>query len=383
MPPELSRMLINLEGLSLSRTREMRPMLARILTDLFVQAPGLNSKADIERYGTLIESLHDDLDLATRALIAEKLARRNDAPAGLVQRLATDAPPVAAPLLSQSPALGEEALLDLLGRVPPVQRVAIARRNGIGERVASRLAEDESRDVIAAFLANETVRLPEAAARRLAERFANDRELACLLLQRGEISGVALAPLFLMADTAGRERILAAWTEPTPGAEIDRQGGSWLASAVSSDVGAALVEHAKAGRYAEIAAMLADLLAVPSELASRVLADPGGEPLLVALKALRLSEEAILSLLILANPEVGRSVKRVFALDALAERLAANACDSLVALWRGSGERSRARHLPQTEAGRPVRRESFVSVPQRDAERRQHAATSPEKQRTS
>jgi uncharacterized protein (DUF2336 family) len=383
MPPELSRMLIDLEGLLLSRTREMRPMLARVLTDLFVQAPGLHSKADIERYGTLIESLHDDLDLATRALIAEKLAHRHDAPAGLVQRLAADAPCVAAPLLCNSTALSEEALLDLLGRAPAEPRAAIARRNGIGDRVASRLAEDESRDVIAAFLANESVRLPEAVARRLAERLADDRDLACLLLRRGEVSGMALAPLFLVADTAGREKILAASIEAAPGAAIDRQGGTWLASAVSSDVGAALVEHAKAGRHAEIAAMLADLLAVLPELAARVLADPGGEPLLVALKALRLPEEAILSLLILANPEVGRSVKRVFALDTLAERLTANTCDRLVASWRGAGERGRARHLPQTEAGRPARRESSVSAPLREAgERRQPAAAPPERKRT-
>jgi len=350
MPAQPLRTLFEVEDLTLARSREMRPMLARVLTDLFVQAPGRHSAAEVDRYGTLMSSLYEDLDPSTRALLATRLTGRPEAPAGLMARLAADVSEVAAGPI-RSGALGEATLLDLLrtGDVP--KRRAVAARPDLSADIVLRLCTDLDESVLAALIANEAATLGDTHLRLLANRVLKAPELASALLRRADVPGRAAAPLFLHADAAGRAKILAALVAPEGRAAAAAPRSP--AAELRADVADVLVAHAKAGRREGIAAVLAEVMPLPRAMADRVLQDEGGEALVIALRALRLAETPTLTLLLLANPAIGCSVERVFALVKLSAELPNHAADHMTALWRG-GER--VRPSAPGEIFRPSRR---------------------------
>lgn len=112
---------------------------------------------------------------------------------------------------------------------------------------------------------------------------------------------------------------------------------------------------------------IGDVLFLPTTTAERIVADPGGEPLACAAKALGMSSAAFQRVLLFLNPEVGASVARVYGMSRLYDVLSERAALILVAAWRGAtvvatrakyrpalydDERQRAR--PATTQSRPA-----------------------------
>src|SRR5437016_1826365 len=100
-------MFPKLEGLdSLARRDgvDIRPTLARVLTDLYVQKPAHSSEEE-RHYTELALRLIDSVDLAARVTIAKKLAAYAGAPPVVARRLARDVIEVAEPILRHSRAL--------------------------------------------------------------------------------------------------------------------------------------------------------------------------------------------------------------------------------------------------------------------------------------
>jgi hypothetical protein len=95
---------------------------------------------------------------------------------------------------------------------------------------------------------------------------------------------------------------------------------------------------------------------VNGDTARRVVDDNGGEPLLIAAKALDMSSELLVRILLFVNPAIGESVARVFALAQLYVELPRAAALQVLASLR-SGAPARATYQPAlwddaAEAGR-------------------------------
>lgn len=89
------------------------------------------------------------------------------------------------------------------------------------------------------------------------------------------------------------------------------------------------------GNISEFARILEGALVVSRNVAVKIVADPLGEPVVVAAKALGMPRDALQRILLLLNPAIGHSVQRVYELAALYDEISVATADSMVAIWRG------------------------------------------------
>jgi hypothetical protein len=100
------------------------------------------------------------------------------------------------------------------------------------------------------------------------------------------------------------------------------------------------------GRPFEFVRELERVLHVPQHYAEAIIKDASGEPMLVIAKALTMPIDVVQRILLLVNPLIGNSVRRVFDLCALYEELSPQAALRLVSLWRHAAATRPAVHLP-------------------------------------
>jgi len=102
---------------------------------------------------------------------------------------------------------------------------------------------------------------------------------------------------------------------------------------------------------AEFARTLERALGISTTYAQRIVADEGGEPLLVAAKALGMPTDAFLRIILLLNPIIGKSLVRVFGLaklyDALPRETALRLVASLRSARAGNGPALVCRKAPK------------------------------------
>ena len=103
--------------------------------------------------GAMIMLLDDPSPLVRRAL-AEVFACSQKAPGVIVQALAADQPDVAIPVLSRSPLLTEDDLVDLIATGQPDAQVAIASRVLLPRSLAAAIAEVGRAEACLALLEN-------------------------------------------------------------------------------------------------------------------------------------------------------------------------------------------------------------------------------------
>jgi len=81
---------------------------------------------------------------------------------------------------------------------------------------------------------------------------------------------------------------------------------------------------------------LGEALILPARIAAQVTADPGGEPLACAMKALDTPSPVFQRMLLFLNPEFGTSVQKVYRISRLYDRLSERSALVMIAAWRGS-----------------------------------------------
>ena len=81
---------------------DMRPILLRVLTDLYLQR-ATHTPEDEHYYTELVLRLIEAADVSDRAALAARLAPHPSAPARVIERLARDVLDVAVPVLKHSP----------------------------------------------------------------------------------------------------------------------------------------------------------------------------------------------------------------------------------------------------------------------------------------
>jgi uncharacterized protein (DUF2336 family) len=293
----VSAMFPRLDGLdSLARRDgvDIRPTLVRVLTDLYVQKP-THSAEEERHYTELALRLIDSVDLATRVTIAKKIAAYAGAPPAVARRLARDVIEVAEPILRNAHVL-TAAEID-----------AVARDFGTSH--AAIIAE---RREPAPATATPTVRQQASVAPPL-QNPHHDAE-------------IGLADLFFSAEPAERRILLMSL------GSVEAE----TPQAVQPVETNRALEAAALGRDpAGFTKLLENALGLTHEQAERIVADPSGEPLLIAAKALAMPSVALQRILMFIDPAIGESVQRVFDLAGLYERISADAAHKIVASLRG------------------------------------------------
>lgn len=275
---------------------DIRPTLLRVLTDLYVQAP-THTRDEERQFIELASRLIDEVDDATRAVVAARLSTYPATPPSLAAKLRLRAPqphdfapPLPEPAIDAALAPEEPAPPAAPEPLPPMPPAAPAAAPTLA------MKPDDASELIAMFAA------------------AGSSERARIL------QNLASAPL-------------------KPSARPDPRRA---ARAVAS-----LERAALAGDSVAFTTELADAALLTSRVAAQIVGDVGGEPLACVLKALGMTADAYQRVLLFLDPVRGASVLEVFRLARLYDSIDERAALILLAAWRGAPlAATRAKHRP-------------------------------------
>jgi hypothetical protein len=256
---------------------DIRPTLLRVLTDLYVQA-NAHSSDEERQFVELASRLIDQVDDATRAAVRGRLAIYPAAPVQILQKLGL------APAHADRP-------------IP--------------------LAREIARPTLAPAPAAE--KPPNAAERRMA---------ASLSMQPKDAAEIH--DLFFRANASERAAILHS-LDDTPLKASPRIPARRAARAIET-----LEMAAFAADVENFTIEIGESLILPARIAAEVVADPGGEPLACAARALDMPGPVFQRVLLFLKPEIGNSVHTVYRLARLYDRLSERSALVMLAAWRGS-----------------------------------------------
>jgi hypothetical protein len=128
----------------------------RRVTDLFMSGTGSFSQAQIELFDDVMMRLAEGLEVAARAAFGSRLATTTDAPLKVIRLLAFDgAIEVAGPVLSQSPRVSDDLLVENASTMSQDHLLAISKRTQINDSVTDVLLARGNAAVISSTVAND------------------------------------------------------------------------------------------------------------------------------------------------------------------------------------------------------------------------------------
>jgi hypothetical protein len=288
-----------LANVTLFNAAEIRPALVRVLTYFYVRKP-THTSAEERQYTELVLRLIDSVDIATRKMVAAKLANYPAAPVAVVRRLARDVLDVARPILEHSQRLTRPDLLAIIAECGPRYAAVISHRLTIK-------AEEKVAAAECGSAAQATALVPASTGGALGRPRAR--------IPRPVSPEAPREPRKLDSTS---DALLPSWG--VPGRNVFRR------------LETTAIEH----KPAEFVCALERTLGISAKHAQRIVADEGGEPLLVVAKALGMPIDMFLRILLLLNPIIGKSLLRVFGLAKLYEALPREAAVRLVASLRSA-----------------------------------------------
>ena len=287
--------IAKLEGTFASGSPEKQLEILRRITDLFLVGAKGYSDEQIDLFDGVISRLADRIETRARAELAVRLAPVVNAPPTTIRQLARDELiDVAGPILSRSPRLTEQDLLELAGGNRQDRLLAISKRASLSENVSDVLVSRGNREVILSIARNEGARFSDSGYSALVHRSIYDDVLAACVGSRKDIPREHFHTLISKASRVVFEKLVAA------NPEAAREVQEVLTGITGQDVGAPskrkasetkfailqrsgrppdaiIQEFATTGRREETIAALAALCRTPRELVASVIGDRRGD----------------------------------------------------------------------------------------------------------
>jgi len=329
-----------LDGLAHSPRATDRLLWLRVATDYILSPCSGGDGRRAEFVASICEGLRK-ADDATRYAVARKLAPCAEAGdvLSVLDSLGGEASLYA---LRRAVALPRELLLDA-ARSDNARSRAVARREDLDVELVGLLVEHDEIEVLLALARNRRAPIEARMFGRLARQArlridaSLDRRLALALLERAPI-GVEHAALFLEADSGRRAEIMVAAQRAALGGW--RAQGRARASRDSQHSIEQLERFALEAEPERFAATLAVALECPADLANAIARDRGGEPLAVALAALRMPDDVTVRILTSRAMQEGGDYRRIGALARFKDALNPAAAELLLAALVGEPSRS-------------------------------------------
>ncbi len=348
--------LERLVRLGLSPGLDMRPVLLRVLVDMFVRKPH-HAPSDLLQFEDMIQRLLDDADTEVRQVVAERLAGHPEVPRGLLDRFMAEGDTIAAPVLRHA-ALDIDTLLGAAAWGTTAMALGIAERRPLEHCLVGSLADRPEPGVLLALARNSSASIDRDTFRYLARRARDDSDLGLALLAR-DSHAAERAPLFLLANSDGRAAIMLAVRRDDLGPDTFRPRLTPEETAALTRVERTVLSPDRDGFDTALAAALR----IGVEDAWRLIDDPKGEPLALALAAIGASAELAARVFILSGPAIGHSVMAVRTLTALVEHMPRRAATRLVVAMTHAAPRAQSRAVPEPDgASRGHRHEDGRSV---------------------
>jgi uncharacterized protein (DUF2336 family) len=310
-------------------------------TDLLIA--GRFSEEEIFIFGEVIGRIADEIEVAARAHLADRLSHADNAPINIIEKLAfDDAIDVAGPLLRESTRLSTDALVANARTKSQLHLLAISKRKFVEEAVTDILVTRGNRDVVHSAVANRGARLSGSGFLHMIKRAGGDSILAEQLGLREDIP----RPLFqqLIANASDQVKRRLERERPAMAAEV-RASVVDVTGALHSKLGPAsrghlaakrivaaqhrsghldeksIFEYARFRKMDEVTVALSLLCSLPADVIERALADKKGEMILILAKALEFSWSSTMALLFLGAKDHRITTQDLRAMEAQFRRL--------------------------------------------------------------
>jgi uncharacterized protein (DUF2336 family) len=288
-------------------------------TDLMIA--GRFSDDEIWTFGDVVTRLADEIEVAARAQLAQRLARFDRAPVNIIHRLAfDDAIEVAGPVLRESQQLETYALVANVCTKGQSHMLAISKRETLEERVTDELVTRGNQEVVNSVAQNKGARFSDFGFLHMIKRAEGDSILAEQLGLRGDIPRHVFQQLIAKASSDVKMRLER--ERPDMAGQI-QSSVSDLAGALQSKFGpvsrshfvakrvvatqhrlgnlneSSISTYARSHRVDEVTIGLSLLCSLPGDVIERALMDKNREMLLILAKALDFSWQTTMALLFL------------------------------------------------------------------------------------
>ncbi len=292
-------------------------------TDLLIT--GRYTDNEIWMFGEIIGRLEQDIETAARAQLARRLARADNAPVKIINKLAfDDSIDIAGPVLRHSERLDTRTLIANARSKSLDHLLAISQRRSICEEVTDELVTRGNREVVRSVAKNNGARLSEFGILHMIKRSESDSILFEQLGQRKDIPRHVFQQLIAKASDNAKKRLES--ERPESASQIHSLVTN-VTGALHSKFGPAsksyfdakrevarqqrlgnlnekkIFEYAQSHRFEEATVGLSLLCVLPADVVERALVDKNKEIALILTKALDFSWETTMSLLFLGAPD--------------------------------------------------------------------------------
>jgi uncharacterized protein (DUF2336 family) len=288
-------------------------------TDLMIT--GRFSEDEIWTFGEVITRLADEIEVAARAQLAQRLARFDRAPINIIHKLAFDDwIEVAGPVLRESTQLEPYALVANACTKGQNHLLAISKRESLEERVTDELVTRGNQEVVKSVAQNNGARFSDFGFLHLIKRAEGDSILAEQLGLRKDIPRHVFQQLIAKASSDVRKRLederpdmakhIQSSVTDVAGVLQSKFGPVSRSHFVAKRVVAtqhrlgnlnenSISTYARSHRLDDVTIGLSLLCALPGDVIERALLDKNRETLLILAKALNFSWETMMALLFL------------------------------------------------------------------------------------
>src|ERR1700733_44655 len=288
-------------------------------TDLMIT--GRYSDDEIWTFGEVIGRLADEIEVATRAELARRLAHFDQAPVNIIHKLAFDDEiDVAGPVLRESGRLEAYALVANVCTKGQPHMLAISKRESIEEAVTDALVTRGDRDVVNSVVSNDGARFSDFGFLHMTKRAEGDSILAEQLGLRKDIPRHVFQQLIAKATDDVRKRLeserpdMARQIQSSVtdlGGELQSKFGPvsrshFVAKRVVTTQHrggnlneASISTYARSHRLEEVTIGMSLLCSLPGDMIERTMHDKNREMLLILCKALDFSWDTTMALLFL------------------------------------------------------------------------------------
>jgi uncharacterized protein (DUF2336 family) len=315
----------------------------RRVTDLFLSGAVDYSDEQIGLFDDVFQCLMHHIETSARALLANRLAPIDTAPPLTIRALALDdLIEVAAPVLSRSERLDDDALIETARNKSQAHLMAISKRRVLSDAVTDVLVLRGNEEVIQSTVNNPGAEFSERGFTRLVNRAEGDDELATCIGLRPTIPRHLYLKLIAKASVTVRARLEAANPQqaadvPTAVREATQQART-SPSAITRETAIAhalvkslyedgrLDEHqvaafAEAGKFDEANAAIAALANVSISIAENMMVETRAEGVMILAKVSGMSWSTVKAIINMRDDLSGVESTDLAACKATYERL--------------------------------------------------------------
>lgn len=201
--------LHDLIALANETSSERRRELLRGVTDMFF-AGETHGPSEMGLFDAVLGKLANEMEVAVRAELAERMSGADPAPLGLMRSLAGDHIDIARPVLERSGALSEDDLIRLARTKGQDHLRAISQRTIVPTAVSDAIVERGDDDTLGVLLRNSGAALSRRAHEKAVDRAVANPDLHEAVVSREQLPIDLLNEMYFVVEARLRDRITSA-----------------------------------------------------------------------------------------------------------------------------------------------------------------------------